>query len=621
MSVPTVSDSMLEEAPQPAEEPKKHVINPGFNFEDSPEPEGAPEEDHFANDEAHANGTAESRSMHIDMPTYAALEVPQEEHAEAGATPSSIISDLSTPGEIRDASLGYFGSPTLSRTSTAVNESPGRHRLSGASPLRLDIPPSSADVVRENADATIGRPSLIDRASTASIEAHPRESLKSINVRRRSTSSMLNSAPTSPVDATTSPIDRRDIMGFPSPPTGRTSRPISPTSPVEELPSLQRTVSPQTHEDTVSQASSPAQLAANTDDLSSFMGKRRGGPIEPARRPASKEGPRALAAEGDSFDRHVSEVLEKLPARIRFRSGAQTPLGMRTAEPRNYSGPRPKNMRVPSRTSGGLTLAPADPTPSRKSHSANEPEVKLYHLTQAGREDPIKLFVRLVGENERVMVRVGGGWADLADYLRQYAEHHGSRTVSEGTIDVQTVATTGTPQALNRRVSGPLNSEAKARTPVTPAIGPRPGSKDSNKSVNPSNWLSQPQAPFSMGEPSPSSELSSTAALDQSTSSSSPPPATPSKSSRPSTADASSRPGSRHAWSSEGGLGGSGKKTELPEHKAKWVEGMLEKVTKASAEKNKEDKSRAFGELGKVGGTRRVVFRSASTQQQDGAAK
>lgn len=624
MSVPTVKDFMLEETAEPAEESKKHTINPGFKFEDSPKSAAASREgdEGAVEDDGVIHATSEPRSMHIDLPTYEALEPPQEENAAAGATPSSMVSNLSSPGEIRDASIGYFGSPTLSRTSTAVNESPARRTLSGASPLRLDIPQAQTVDAKEPVNIIRERPSLIDRASMASIEAHPRESVKSIDVRRSSTSSMLDSNPTSPVDAATSPVSRRDVVMFPSPPNGRSSQPMSPVSPLEEeSPNLERTVSPPTPQEAVVPAFRPVQDSPTHDkgELNNFMGKRRGGPVEPARRPASKDGLKVRAPEGDSFDRHISEVLEKLPAPIRFRSGAQTPLGVRTAEPRSYSGPRPKNMRVPSRPSGGLTLAPADPTPSKKSHSASEPEVKLYHLTQAGREDPIKLFVRLVGENERVMVRVGGGWADLADYLRQYAEHHGSRTVSEGTIDVQTVATAGTPQTLNRRVSGPLNSEAKAtRTPVTPATaGARPGSKDSNKSVPPGDWISGPQGQFSMGEPSPG-ELSSTPALDQAVSSS-PPPTTPSKSSRPSTADASSRPGSRHAWSSEGGLGGSGKKTELPEHKAKWVEGMLEKVTKASAEKSKEDKSRAFGELGKVGGTRRVVFRSSSAQQEAGA--
>ena len=58
-------------------------------------------------------------------------------------------------------------------------------------------------------------------------------------------------------------------------------------------------------------------------------------------------------------------------------------------------------------------------------------------------------------------------------------------------------------------------------------------------------------------------------------------------------------------------------KTELPEQKARWVEGMIEKAMKsasaASANANVEkDKEKAFGDMGKVGATRRVVFRSAS---------
>ncbi len=47
----------------------------------------------------------------------------------------------------------------------------------------------------------------------------------------------------------------------------------------------------------------------------------------------------------------------------------------------------------------------------------------------------------------------------------------------------------------------------------------------------------------------------------------------------------------------------------MTEQKAKWVEDMIEKA-KASAEKSRDEKGKYFGELGKVGGTRRVVFRA-----------
>jgi hypothetical protein len=64
------------------------------------------------------------------------------------------------------------------------------------------------------------------------------------------------------------------------------------------------------------------------------------------------------------------------------------------------------------------------------------------------------------------------------------------------------------------------------------------------------------------------------------------------------------------------GPGSNGKKVpELPDKKARWVEGMVEMVQKASAEKSKkgEQKQKPFGEMGKVGATRRVVFRNASS--------
>ena len=74
------------------------------------------------------------------------------------------------------------------------------------------------------------------------------------------------------------------------------------------------------------------------------------------------------------------------------------------------------------------------------------------------------------------------------------------------------------------------------------------------------------------------------------------------------------RPESRQDWN-ESGLAGpaSTKRGDLTQHKAKWVEGMIEKAKAASAEKSKEDRSKYFGEMGKAGATRRVVFRSSST--------
>lgn len=113
-------------------------------------------------------------------------------------------------------------------------------------------------------------------------------------------------------------------------------------------------------------------------------------------------------------------------------------------------------------------------------------DIKLYHLTQPGQAKPIKLFVRRVGENgERLMVRVGGGWADLGEYLRQYADHHARRVVStEGKIEALGIQ--GTPEPV-RPTSSHSNTGGSKRflgTPntSTPLPRSRPGSAMSNHS-------------------------------------------------------------------------------------------------------------------------------------------
>jgi len=67
------------------------------------------------------------------------------------------------------------------------------------------------------------------------------------------------------------------------------------------------------------------------------------------------------------------------------------------------------------------------------------------------------------------------------------------------------------------------------------------------------------------------------------------------------------------------GPGSSGKKVaDLPEQKARWVEGMVERVQKASSEKNDAQKQKHFAELGKVGGTRRVIFNRSASSAENG---
>jgi len=560
--VPTMSPSMLDSSPASAQEAQ---------FE--------------ARDALVSTPPNLQKPNHIDLPSSGApLAVPLGS-AEAPYTPNSIETDTYSP-EIQDARVSYFqiASPPLSRATSAATSSPSFQRPVSSqtmSTMKLGSPPTDAGVGSENNAVD---DNLTRRASRISLE------VKSIDLtRRKSSSSAVELDVQSQANGPSSPVSHKDVSVFPSPPTIHEERPRSPVSPLPGSPGrhgLRHRTSD------LSMVSVQANPVPEKGALNGFMSKRRGLTQPDDSLPHTRKNAKS---EPDTFDRHVSEVLQKLPSSIRFRTGATTPQP-RIGEARTFSGARPKPTRPPSRA-GGLTLAPADPSPNRRTTAANEPEVKLYHLTQAGREEPIKLFVRLVGEGERVMVRVGGGWADLADYLRQYAEHHGSRTVS-GEIDVKAVGSPPLPggsggvlPALRRKASGPLSAEAnRAMAYSTPP----------------------PAMPALERVKTPEKENSDPALLSSSPGS----PALPARSpSRPSTSG-SNRPGSKHSWSeiSMAGPGSNGKKVaDLPEQKARWVEGMVERVQKASSEKNDSQKQKHFAELGKVGATRRVIFnRSAS---------
>lgn len=475
--------------------------------------------------------------------------------------------------------------------------------------LKLHIPESTEDTpvlgedeLPENTGEVVFK---IKRASVTSIGAFSRAQVRSIDVpkSRQNSVSPRVSPPRTPisrrssadpprVDGVTSDdaVDFKEDL-FSSQHGNAAVLPEASSTMVEnETPTIFRSSPVSAMGDLPTSPTSP------TPELSTAMRKRRGQavPEDENTRPSpsgtsTKSHPfkasKQQRMEGDSFDRHVSDVLETLPAPIRFkpRPGAVTPMN----QFRGYLGPRSKTPTM--RKGGDLVLAPAESSP-RKSKSATEPEVKLYHLTHSGREDPIKLFVRIVGEGERVMVRVGGGWADLADYLRDFANHHGSRTVSEGNLEVQTV----TSAPLSRKVSGPADL-MRAKSPATPSYAtPRPDSSDSDK-----EW---PTKPLPMDMSSPTNQT--TNGLDST-------PKSNSSNSRPSTANASRPPSRQNTL--DVGLSGTSSGKKLPDHKAKWVEGMIERAKKASAEKSKEDKEKHFNDIGKAGATRRLYFRSSSS--------
>lgn len=311
---------------------------------------------------------------------------------------------------------------------------------------------------------------------------------------------------------------------------------------------------------------------------------------------------RPLKNSEDQLEARISSILTEIPGHIRLKSGPEPdapdviPSDTFLAQSKpNSRSPAARLKKSPSSIqSSPLTLTPAHSKSSRMRASSGDPEIKLYHLHQSGKDVPVKLFVRLVGEGgERVMVRIGGGWADLGEYLKEYASHHGRRSISDGRFEIQGLPQShpNTPLSSLAGMSSPGSSSTSR--PGTPATRPTsahsfrfpqyPGSSSAD--------LGAPMTPenpvLRQFEPTPGSTESRHSSL---------------------------RPSSRLSSTDEDSpLGLAGPKTrrkDVSPGKQAWVDEMLDQARKASAEKKKGGAERDFGDLGTVGSTKRVFMRS-----------
>lgn len=323
----------------------------------------------------------------------------------------------------------------------------------------------------------------------------------------------------------------------------------------------------------------------------------------------------------DQLQQQISEILESLPTRIRLTTETERnpfpDLKIPKKRPALKKTASASSLRLPSRSptpTPTFTLAPAYGKNSpRPRHQNANPEIKLYHLSRSNGGAPIKLFVRLVGENgERVMVRVGGGWADLGEYLREYAIHHSRRNAPEDKIHIHdsssrivssssiSSARNGRSSPVSRSVSsmdGPISRPATSMDRRTSSQNERPlSSLATRKNRNPRKSVGEDarQAQYR----SPSTPMP---AMN--------PKVTPKQDTPPSATSVGSRASSRSSFNGEDSyLGLSGprsKQIELSEESEKWVESMTEKVKQASAEKEKKQMA-LLGELGKAGSTKRL---------------
>lgn len=298
----------------------------------------------------------------------------------------------------------------------------------------------------------------------------------------------------------------------------------------------------------------------------------------------------------DQLEARITSILTDIPAHIRLTSGpeADAPEVFRPEDSQDPQTPAtgPPTMRLlrsqSSVPSPPMTLAPAHPRSSKVRAQNGDPEIKLYHLHQSGKAAPIKLYIRLVGENgERVMVRIGGGWADLGEYLKEYAGHHGRRSVSDGRFEIQ-----GFPQSQSSSPITALTGHSSAHD--TPRSRP-----NSPSMLNSRNRRLSELPPFELKTPMTPDSLAY--ARQNST--------PKSRDSSP----ASMRPSSRQSWTEDDpplGLAGPRiRKVEISPRKQAWVDGMVDQARNTSAEKKKGGEG-DFGDLGKVGGTKRLFLKS-----------
>ncbi|OAA60484.1 gas2 domain containing protein [Niveomyces insectorum RCEF 264] len=450
------------------------------------------------------------------------------------------------------------------------------------------------------------------------------------------------------------PIDR---LHEPHGPTGSASSPSSsppdfrasmrstvtfsdmPT--VAEIPSEESPTAPKTPTD-----SSFHTMIDDEADDASFLPPDVGTPGTPSS-PGSLNSRRlSVSSEDDQLQQQISEILESIPAKIVLSSQPSPPLNH--LNPPDFKLPRkPKPTTDNTRSTSSMSsrsmtpsflLAPAYARyPRPRQQQRGNQEIKLYHLSRSTGEAPIKLFIRLVGENgERVMVRVGGGWADLSEYLKEYASHHSRRSKSggESKIEIRDLPPTVFASAATNTATMSLNSSRVGSSPpsrpgsaldyspgITAAMAPlnvrktrkvatgdEAATASSSTAATASASFSSFSSSFSTSgnqNQNPRTPLAAVVAAKSSTDN------TPSSGSGASTR---SRSSSRLSWTEEDStLGMSGpraKNIEMSEESKAWVESVKERVRIASGERKVSDQLEGkFGEIGKVGGTKRLFRR------------
>ncbi|KAK5468040.1 hypothetical protein LTS15_001013 [Exophiala xenobiotica] len=363
------------------------------------------------------------------------------------------------------------------------------------------------------------KPPMLQRASTACVEVVPKDQVKRLNLTRSASWDMLSRMPESPestpskalrqLTGADSPVRKTPMAELEAsqvllgPPTAATEdNPLAtPSLEVEPLrvktreedlnisamPALPRRSSKRNSANALS-TFSPLTPVSSASPLTPIDGSKV--LPQPSSATSVKDGSPKSSRKAESLEDKIQDILTSLPTKIRLAKDSDF---SRSPQPSSTTSTRSSTPTL------ALTLSPVmAETSTPKSEDSG---VRIYHLTRAGQArdaPPVKLFVRTVGDSQRVMVRVGGGWADLGEYLREYSLHHGSRATGDGRLEVASFPTNNPKDstvAHSTTVPSASQSRRKSRSPTANQLRFEIDSSPdlSNSRVRPSTRVISPE--------------------------------------------------------------------------------------------------------------------------------
>ncbi|KAI0019641.1 hypothetical protein F4780DRAFT_436071 [Xylariomycetidae sp. FL0641] len=261
----------------------------------------------------------------------------------------------------------------------------------------------------------------------------------------------------------------------------------------------------------------PRSLRESPDSLDREVSVERDSQLNSSRRLSTA----STTTEGeDPLYKQIRNVLQSVPAKIEIKKPSkvnlnppdfQNPSRMRkrASDPKLRSGSSLSSRAgTPSYSRSGTPFSRSG-TPSFMLQQERDPRprsrssqgIQVYHLTGPSGERPVKLFVRSVGSPERVMVRVGGGWADLAEFLRDYATHHSRQTRGESKVEVRDARSPSPGYAVGNSSGAHMGSSPPSRPgsvldgPMTPLAVRKTRRTSGYESLNPRTPMPVPLHP------------------------------------------------------------------------------------------------------------------------------